>query len=85
MKKVITSMPGFEVIKLEYSFKLKIKSNDWLPADKGPLSSQSLRFTLSSGVISSLAIILLRKRERIAFVTKCIARQEPGSLGFNII
>ena len=36
-------LPGLEVIKLEYSFKLKIKRNDWLLADM-PASSQSLRF-----------------------------------------
>ena len=34
--------PGLEVIKLEYSLRLKIKRNDWLLA-----SSQSLRFILS--------------------------------------
>ena len=28
--------PGLEVIKLEYSLKLKIKSNDWLLADTRP-------------------------------------------------
>ena len=35
---------GSEVIKLEYSLKLKIKSNDWLHMSA---SSQSLRFILS--------------------------------------
>ena len=28
--------PGLEVIKLEYSLKLKIKRNDWLLADSYP-------------------------------------------------
>ena len=29
-------MPGLEVIKLEYSLRLKIKRNDWLLADTCP-------------------------------------------------
>ena len=39
---------GLEIIKLEYSLKLKIKRNDWLLA-----SSQSLRFILSLKMNSS--------------------------------
>ena len=34
--------PGPEVIKLEYSLKLKIKRNDWLLADTGP-QAESVR------------------------------------------
>ena len=48
--------PGLEVIKLEYSFKLKIKRNDWLHADTCPLvsaGSQSLRFILNLRMNSS--------------------------------
>ena len=33
---MIVSFPGLEVIKLEYSLKLKIKRNDWLLADTSP-------------------------------------------------
>ena len=33
---VVYEYPGPEVIKLEYSIKLKIKSNDWLLADTCP-------------------------------------------------
>ena len=32
----IAQMTGLEVIKLEYSLRLKIKSNDWLLADTCP-------------------------------------------------
>ena len=42
--------PDLEVIKLEYSLKLKIKHNDWLLADTCP---QSLRFILSLRMNSS--------------------------------
>ena len=52
-----SSTPGLDVIKLEYSLRLKIKRNDWLLADTCPqaanhcalfsTSSQSLRFILS--------------------------------------
>ena len=45
-------IPGLEVIKLEYSLKLKIKRNDWLLADVSA-SSQSLRFILSLRMNSS--------------------------------
>ena len=44
---------GLEVIKLEYSLKLKIKRNDWLLADNVSTSSQSLRFILSLRMNSS--------------------------------
>ena len=40
--------PGLEVVKFEYSLKLKIKCTDWLPA-----SSQSLHFILSLRINSS--------------------------------
>ena len=43
--------PGLEVIKLEYSLKLKIKRNDWLLAVSA--SSQLLRFILSPRMNSS--------------------------------
>ena len=33
------SKAGFEVIKLEYSLKLKRKHNDWLLADRFPLAA----------------------------------------------
>ena len=45
-------MPGLEVIKLEYSLRLKIKRNDWMLADTSA-SSQSLRFILSLRMNSS--------------------------------
>ena len=32
----MSSVPGLEVIKLEYNLKLKIKCNDWLLADTCP-------------------------------------------------
>ena len=36
IKSFITSGPGLEVIKLEYSLRLKIKHNDWLVVDTCP-------------------------------------------------
>ena len=35
-QRFIQLIPGIEVIKLEYSLKLKIKRNDWLLADTCP-------------------------------------------------
>ena len=50
---IIRREPGPEVIKLEYSLKLKIKHNDWLLEDMCAASSQSLRFILSLRMNSS--------------------------------
>ena len=36
--------PGFEVIKLEYSLKLKIKDNNWLLADTRPQVANNCAF-----------------------------------------
>ena len=47
-------IPGLEVIKPEYSLRLKIKRNDWLLADTIVRNSQSLRFILSLRMNSSL-------------------------------
>ena len=46
-------LPGHEVMKLEFILKLKIKSNDWLHADRCPL-----RFILSkvSNFITSVQV-----------------------------
>ena len=33
---IIEAFPGLEVVKLEYSLRLKIKCNDWLLADTCP-------------------------------------------------
>ena len=46
------AVPGLEVIKLQFSLKLKIKHNDWLLGDVSA-SSQSLRFILSLRMNSS--------------------------------
>ena len=46
--------PGLDVIKLEYSLKLKINRNDWLLADTHmSASSRSLHFILSLRMNSS--------------------------------
>ena len=39
-------MPDHEVIKLEYSLKLKIKRNDWLLADTCPQAANHLALFL---------------------------------------
>ena len=44
---------GLEVIKLEFSLKLKIKRNDWLLAGTYPQAALSLRFILSLRLNSS--------------------------------
>ena len=61
-------MSGPEVIKLEFILKLKIKSNDWQPSDTClSASSQSLRFILSSAVLSPhwvhMTFLLVLKNE----------------------
>ena len=45
----ITSGPGLEIIKLEYSLRLKIKRNDWLFADMLSLRMNSSFITSRAG------------------------------------
>ena len=52
--RVISPLPGLNVIKLKYSLKLKMKHNDWLAAcGHVSASSQSLGFILSLRMNSS--------------------------------
>ena len=41
MDKCAFAMPGLEVIKLEYSLKLRMKHNDWLLAEIMPLDTDT--------------------------------------------
>ena len=43
-KSFITSGPGLQVINFEYSLRLKIKCNDWLPADTCPQAANHCAF-----------------------------------------
>ena len=77
---VRSSTPGLEVIKLEYSLRLRIKCNDWLLADTCPqaanhcahvsASSQSLRFIFSLRMNSS-------------FITSRPGRSSVGKLALS--
>ena len=63
---VVVTFPGLEVIKLEYSLKLKIKRNDWLLAD-----SKLMRFILSLRMNSSF------KTSRQVILTFFLAPEYP--------
>ena len=48
--------PGLEVIKLEYSLRLKIKSNNWLLADTCPQAANqcALFYNLEAAIVAVL-------------------------------
>ena len=79
--RLITIVPGPEVIKLEFILKLKIKCNDWLLAAQVSSSSQSLCFILSLRLYSSFITSGPGSRLMISNVSSLAFRTHVQSLG----